>query len=127
MSGDRFLYFSKGFTGLAMTGKPLFDIACGVLLMANKSKSERTKNMKSKGYIVPITEEMVRAANMSIESGLTITSLNKAIIITETDVLDHVPDELLDLFDEFGIGETAVRNVLSEDNGILKALASCQQ
>ena len=82
--------------------------------------------MKNEKMVLPITEDMLRAATMSTEAGLTITALNKAVVITETDVLECVPAELIDLFDEFGISETAVRNVLLEDNGILEALASCQ-
>ena len=85
--------------------------------------------MRNEKIVVPITEEMLRAANISIEPGmrLTITALNKAVVITETDVLECVPSELLDLFDEFGISETAVRSVLSEDNGIAEALVTCRQ
>ena len=82
--------------------------------------------MKDGKCVLPITEDMLCAANMSAESGLTITSLNKTIVITESDVLECVPDELLNLFDEFGISESALRNVLLQDNGILEMLASCQ-
>ena len=83
--------------------------------------------MKNGKGVLTITEDMLNAANISTHAGLTITSLNKAVVITESDVLELVPPELLDLFGEFGISETAVRNVLSEENGILEALAVCQQ
>ena len=84
--------------------------------------------MENRKYLVPITDEMVRAANMSVESGLTITTVNKAIVITETDVLERVPDELLDLFDELDISEDVVRKtLLNGGNGILEKLMTCQQ
>jgi len=84
--------------------------------------------MENKKYLVPITDEMVRAANMTVESGLTITAVNKAIVITETDVLECVPDELLDLFDELDISEDVVRKtLLNGNNGILEKLMTCQQ
>ena len=83
--------------------------------------------MSNDKMVLPITEDMIHAANLAGATALTITAVNKAIVITETDVLECVPDELLDLFDEFGISEAAVRNVLLEDNGIAEALAVCQQ
>jgi DNA-binding transcriptional regulator PaaX len=54
----------------------------------------------------------------------TIIILSKTVVTDETPLSEIVPDELLDLFDEFGIGEDAVRKVLGEDNGILDALAA---
>ena len=82
--------------------------------------------MKKENGVLEITEDMLRAANMSVEAGVTITALNKKVVITETDVLDYVPDELFDLFDELGISEDAVREVLLQDNGIAEALAARQ-
>ena len=83
--------------------------------------------MKNEKIVLPITEDMLRAANLAGVAALTVTAVNKAVIITETDVLECVPDELLDLFDGFGISETAVRKVLSEDNGIAEALVTYRQ
>ena len=82
--------------------------------------------MDNKKCVLQITEAMLQAANISPKAGQMVNSLHKAVVITETDVLEYVPDELLDLFDAFGISENAVRNVLLQDNGILEALAAME-
>lgn len=80
--------------------------------------------MKNQKIVLTITEDMLQEANINVQAGLMISSLNKLVVITEADVLDYVPPELLELFNELDISEEAVREVLSEDNGILDALES---
>ena len=73
--------------------------------------------MKNDKCVLQITESMLREANMSDAVGLTITSLHKAVVITENDVMECLPEELLDIFEDCGVSEDTVRNVLSQDNG----------
>jgi hypothetical protein len=79
---------------------------------------ENTKN------ILIITRDMLREANIDADAGLTVTCENGAILITEPAALDFVPDELILLFEELGIGGDTVRSVLTENRDILNALAA---
>ena len=81
----------------------------------NKNKSTRT---------MLITSEVFALANIPPDADLAISCEDGRIVISESDVLDSIPAELLDLFEELGIGEDAVRAVLAEDNGILEALTA---
>ena len=76
---------------------------------------------KTKNRLV-ISPALLELAEISPDANLEISYEDGRIVISETDILDFVPAELLDLFDELGICEDSVREVLAEDNGILEAL-----
>ena len=80
--------------------------------------------MENKKFKLEIGGETLAKANVNPENGVTVTIENGAILITETDVLDAVPDELRELFEELGVGEDAVRAVLRENGEILEAMTA---
>jgi hypothetical protein len=80
--------------------------------------------MKKGNFGLLVTGEMLAEAGIDAAKGVTVEIENGTVLISETDALDEVPAELLELFEALGVGEDAVRAVLRENNGILAALTA---
>jgi bifunctional DNA-binding transcriptional regulator/antitoxin component of YhaV-PrlF toxin-antitoxin module len=62
---------------------------------------------------------LLEAAGIPMGSDLEIVCTAGAIVITESDVLDNLPDELRELFGELGINPGTVREVMRKEGYFL--------
>lgn len=75
----------------------------GITILEKKKKEE-------KEMVLP--NELLEAANIPIGSDVEIVCTEGAIIITEKDLLNMIPDELCQLFAELNINPETVRDVI---------------
>ena len=66
---------------------------------------------------ISISNELLEAANIPLNSDIGITCTDGAIIITASDLLTMIPCELCQLFDELGISPEAVPSVTKNETG----------
>ena len=59
-----------------------------------------------------LPHELLEAADIPADSDLEIICTNGAVVILEADLLDTLPDDLRELFDELGISPDTVREVM---------------
>jgi AbrB family looped-hinge helix DNA binding protein len=62
-----------------------------------------------------LPNDLLEAAEIPVGSDLEIVCTAGAIVIMESDVLDNLPDELRELFGEFGIDPGTVREVMKKE------------
>jgi bifunctional DNA-binding transcriptional regulator/antitoxin component of YhaV-PrlF toxin-antitoxin module len=62
-----------------------------------------------------IPGEMLEAAGIPKDSDLIIIYTDGAIVITESDILDNLPDELRELFANIGVNPDTVREVMRKE------------
>jgi len=62
-----------------------------------------------------IPGEMLEATGIPKDSDLNIIYTDGAIVITEADILDNLPDELRDLFANIGVDPDTVRQVMRKE------------
>jgi len=67
---------------------------------------------------ISLPNELLEAANIPLDSDIEIVCTEGAIIITEVDLLDMIPDELCQLFAELNISPETVRSVI-RSGGVL--------
>jgi bifunctional DNA-binding transcriptional regulator/antitoxin component of YhaV-PrlF toxin-antitoxin module len=66
-----------------------------------------------------LPSELLEAADIPEGSDIEIVCTPGAIVILESDILDRLPDELSELFDELGINPGTVREVMRKDGYFL--------
>ena len=59
-----------------------------------------------------LPHELLDAADIPVDSDLEIICCSGAVVILEADLLDALPDDLRELFDELGIQPEVVREVM---------------
>lgn len=62
-----------------------------------------------------LPNELLEAAEIPEGSDLNIVCADRAIVIMEADILDNLPDELRELFDQLGINPDTVREVMRKE------------
>lgn len=62
-----------------------------------------------------IPQELLDSANIPLDSDLDVICAEGAIIISASDILDRLPDELRGLFEDLGIDPNTVRDVMRKE------------
>lgn len=61
---------------------------------------------------ITLPHKLLEAADIPVDSDLEIICTSGAVVILETDLLDTLPDDLRELFDDLGIHPDIVREVM---------------
>jgi len=80
---------------------------CGAGTCGNDEGSELT-----------LPHELLEAADIPVDSDLEIICGSGAVVILEADLLDALPDDLRELFDELGIHPEVVREVMRNGGAV---------
>lgn len=67
---------------------------------------------EDEGAELTLPYELLAAADIPVESDLEVICGSGAVVILEADLLDDLPDDLRELFDELGIHPEVVREVM---------------
>ena len=62
-----------------------------------------------------IPHELLKSANIPLDSDLDVISAEGAIVIVPSDILDRLPDDLRGLFDDLGVDPSTVRDVMRKE------------
>lgn len=62
-----------------------------------------------------IPHELLESADIPLDSDLDVICAEGAIVITASDILDRLPDELRGLFEDLGIDPSTVRDVMRKE------------
>jgi bifunctional DNA-binding transcriptional regulator/antitoxin component of YhaV-PrlF toxin-antitoxin module len=85
--------------------------------LIHKADSSESHSEEENGEEVSLVlpDELLGAANIPKGGSLNAVCVKGAIVITARDIINNLPDELRDLFDELGIDPGTVREVMEEE------------
>ena len=103
VSGDmvKLAYISDSTGSISNTFKKFVLAPSGIAALEEDEDSELT-----------LPHELLEAAQIPLGSDLEIVCSKGAVVILEADLLDGLPDELRELFDDLGINPDTVRDVM---------------
>lgn len=102
-AGDtvKLAYISNAPDSIRNTFKEFVITPDGITALAEDEESELT-----------LPHDLLEAAGIPVDSDLEIVCAKGAVVIMEADLLDSLPDELRQLFDDLGINPETVRAVM---------------
>jgi bifunctional DNA-binding transcriptional regulator/antitoxin component of YhaV-PrlF toxin-antitoxin module len=102
-AGDtvKLAYISNAPDSILNTFKEFVITPDGITTLAEDEESELT-----------LPHDLLEAAGIPVDSDLEIVCTKGAVVIMEADLLDSLPDELRQLFDDLGINPETVREVM---------------
>ena len=102
-AGDtvKLAYISNAPDSICNTFKEFVITPDGITAPAEDEESELT-----------LPHDLLEAAGIPVDSDLEIVCTKGAVVIMEADLLDSLPDELRQLFDDLGINPETVREVM---------------
>jgi bifunctional DNA-binding transcriptional regulator/antitoxin component of YhaV-PrlF toxin-antitoxin module len=103
VSGDmvKLAYISDSTGTLSNTFKKFILTPNGIAALEDDEEDELT-----------LPHELLEAAQIPLGSDLEVVCAKGAVVIMEADLLDSLPDELRELFDDLGVNPDTVREVM---------------